>query len=67
MTGGWKAEENQAQVSPPLPTALEIAHATPTFPPPRRLLDSFETAKKELSSATASDSLQAHLWIGKHF
>ncbi len=35
MTGGWKAEENQKQVSLRFPPALEIAIAIPTFPPPR--------------------------------
>jgi hypothetical protein len=56
MTGGWKAEENQTQVSLGFPPALEIAPAMPTFPPPRPLLDSFETLKrKEKFSAIASD------------
>jgi hypothetical protein len=67
MTGGWKAVENQTQVYHRFPPALEIARAIPTFPPPRRLLDSFRKAKrKETSSAIASDRLQAHLSIGKH-
>jgi hypothetical protein len=35
MTGGWKVEENQNQVSLHSPPALEIAGAIPTFPPPR--------------------------------
>ena len=67
MTGGWKVAENQTQVFRCFPPALEIAAAIPTFPPPRPLLDSFKKKKrKETSSATASDLLQAHLSIGKH-
>ena len=67
MTGGWKAEENQTQVSLGFPPALEIARAIPTFPPLRSLLDSSKSKKrKEPSSAIASDPLRAHLWIGKH-
>ena len=67
MTGGWKAVENHNQVFHCFPPSLEIAAAIPTLSPPRPLLDSFKTTKrKERSSATASDLLQAHLSIGKH-
>ena len=45
MTGGWKAVENQTQLSHRFPPALEIAQAIPTFPTFRRLLDSFEREK----------------------
>ena len=67
MSAKWKAEENQTQVPFGFPPSVEIALAIPTFPPSRRLLDSFKKRKrKEPSSAIASHRLQAHLWIGKH-
>lgn len=47
MTAGGKAVENQTQVSHCFPPALEIAGAIPTFPMPRRLLDSFQKDKKK--------------------
>ena len=47
-------------------THLGNRFAIPTFQPPRRLLDSFNTkSRKELSSAIPSGFLQAHSSIGK--
>src|SRR5271165_1246443 len=47
-------------------TYLGNRFAIPTFPPPRRLLDSFHTkSRKELSSAIPSGLLQAHSSIRK--
>ena len=47
-------------------THLGNRFAIATFPPPRRLLDSFNTkSRKELSSAISSGFLQAHSSIGK--
>jgi len=47
-------------------THLGNRFAIPTLPPPRRLLDSFNTkSRKELSSAIPSGFLQAHSSIGK--
>src|SRR5664279_3635857 len=49
-------------------TPLGNRFAIPTFPPPRRLLDSFNTkSRKELSSAISSGFLQAHSSIGKDY
>src|SRR5208337_393896 len=49
-------------------THLGNRFAIPTFPPPRRLLDSFNTkSRKELSSAIPSGFLQAHSSIRKDF
>jgi hypothetical protein len=66
MTGGWKAEENQTQVSPRLSTGLgnrsSDSHIS-TAAAPVRLIE--QQKKKKQSSAIDSDRLQAHLWIGK--
>jgi len=47
MTGGWKEAENLKPGFPLLSTALGNRSAIPTFPPPRPLLDSFKTTKKD--------------------
>jgi cold shock protein len=54
MTGGWKVEENQKQVSLHFPPALEIAIAIPTFPPPRTRLYSWKGEPKTKGPTTLS-------------
>jgi hypothetical protein len=54
MTGGWKVEENQKQVSLHFPPALEIAIAIPTFPPPRTRLYSWKGESKTKGPTTLS-------------
>jgi hypothetical protein len=54
MTGGWKEEENQKQVSLHFPPALEIAIAIPTFPPPRTRLYSWKGEPKTTGPTTLS-------------
>src|SRR5712672_1837639 len=54
MTGGWKVEENQKQVSLHFPPALEIAIAIPTFPPPRTRFYSWKGEPKTAGPTTLS-------------
>ncbi len=62
-------EQENPQQERGFPCSLESAKnkgALSTFPPPRRLLESFGIQpKKELSSATGPILPQAHPWIGK--